>query len=60
MNEREKNMNRWKVIIYYTKIEPSIHYFDTEESARELAAHAIGHGAAHMVQIIDRMEVIDE
>lgn len=60
MDEREKNKNRWKVIIYYTKIEPSIHYFDTEESARELAAHAIGHGAAHMVQIIDRMEVIYE
>ena len=60
MDEREKNKNRWKVIIYYTKIEPSINYFDTEESARELAAHAIGHGAAHMVQIIDRMEVIYE
>lgn len=60
MDEREKNKNRWKVIIYYTKIEPSIHYFDTEESTRELAAHAIGHGAAHMVQIIDRMEVIYE
>ena len=60
MDEREKNKNRWKVIIYYTKIEPSIHYFDTEESARELAAHTIGRGAAHMVQIIDRMEVFDE
>ena len=57
MDEREKNKNRWKVMIYYTKIEPSIHYFDVEENARELAAHAIGHGAAHMVQIIDRMEV---
>lgn len=58
MDEREKNKNRWKVMIYYTKIEPSIHYFDEEESARELAAHAIGYGAAHMVQIIDRMEII--
>ena len=60
MDEREKNKNRWKVMIYYTKIEPSIHYFDTEEGARNLAAHAIGNGAAHMVQIIDRMEVVYE
>lgn len=60
MEDREKNKNRWKVIIYYTKIEPSISYFDVEESARKLAAHAIGHGAAHMVQVIDRMEVIYE
>lgn len=44
MEERERNKNRWKVIIYYTRIEPSIHYFDVEEGARELAAHAIGHG----------------
>ena len=60
LTEREKNKNRWKVIIYYTKIEPSISYFNVEESARKLAAHAIGYGAAHMVQIIDRMEVVDE
>lgn len=60
MEEREKNKNRWKVIIYYTKIEPSISYFDVEETARKLAAHAIGHGACHMVQIIDRMEVVEE
>ncbi len=60
MKEREQNKNRWKVMIYYTKIEPSIHYFDTEESARELAAHAIGHGAAHMVLVIDRKEIVDE
>lgn len=57
MDEREKNKDRWKVIIYYTKIAPSIHYFDIEEGARDLAAYAIGHGAAHMVQIVDRMEV---
>lgn len=60
MKERERNKNRWKVMIYYTKIEPSIHYFDVEETAREFAAYAIGHGAAHMVLVIDRMEVVDE
>lgn len=58
MKEREQNKNRWKVIIYYTKIEPTISYFDEEETARKLAAHAIGHGAAHMVLVIDRMEVV--
>ena len=60
MEEREQNKNRWKVMIYYTKVEPTIHYFDVEGIAREFAAYAIGHGACHMVQIIDRMEVVEE
>lgn len=60
MKEREQNKNRWKVMIYYTKVEPTIHYFDVEGIAREFAAYAIGHGACHMVLIIDRMEVVYE
>lgn len=60
MKEREQNKNRWKVMIYYTKIEPTIHYFDNEFTARDYAGYAIAHGACHMVIIIDRMEVVDE
>ena len=60
MEEREKNKNRWKVAIYYSKIEPTFHYFEVEATARDYASYAIAHGACHMVQIIDRMEVVDE
>lgn len=60
LTEREKNKNRWKVAVYYSKIEPTFHYFDNEATARDYAGYAIAHGACHMVIIIDRMEVVDE